>query len=61
MEKVDGYLKDILNKCKRIQPEYLPIVEVVDYQEKKFMWSDQYVHGGRSDRDRAVPSAVHPI
>ncbi len=30
-EKVDGYLKDMLNKCKRIQPEYLPIVEVVDY------------------------------
>lgn len=36
-EKVDGYLKDMLNKCKRIQPEYLPIVEVVDYQGKKFI------------------------
>jgi len=34
---VDGYLKDMLNKCKRIQPEYLPIVEVVDYQDKKFI------------------------
>ena len=30
-------LKDMLNKCKRIQPEYLPIVEVVDYEEKKFI------------------------
>ncbi len=29
-EKVDGYHK-------RIQPEYLPIVEVVDYQGKKFI------------------------
>lgn len=36
-EKVNGYLKDMLNKCKRIQPEYLPIVEVVDYQDKKFI------------------------
>ncbi|HJB28193.1 MAG TPA: ATP-binding protein, partial [Candidatus Blautia faecavium] len=25
-EKIDGYLKDMLNKCKLIQPEYLPIV-----------------------------------
>ena len=36
-EKVDFYLKDMLNKCKRIEPEYLPIVEVVDYEEKKFI------------------------
>lgn len=36
-DKIDGYLKDMLNKCKRIQPEYLPIVEVVDYQDKKFI------------------------
>ena len=34
-EKIDHYLKDMLNKCKRIQPEYLPIVEVADYEEKK--------------------------
>ncbi|MDE6993709.1 MAG: putative DNA binding domain-containing protein, partial [Lachnospiraceae bacterium] len=36
-EKIDHYLKDMLNKCKRIQPEYLPIVEVADYEEKKFI------------------------
>ena len=36
-EKIDGYLKDMLNKCKLIQPEYMPITEVVDYQEKKFI------------------------
>ena len=36
-EKIDGYLKDMLNKCKLIQPEYLPIVEVADYEDKKFI------------------------
>jgi len=34
---VDYYLKSMLNSCKRIQPEYLPIVEVADYQDKKFI------------------------
>ena len=40
-EKIDGYLKDMLNKCRRIQPEYMPIVEVADYEDKKFivMWA----------------------
>ncbi len=37
LEKIDVYLKDMLNKCKLIQPEYMPITEVVDYQEKKFI------------------------
>ncbi|MDR2752204.1 MAG: ATP-binding protein, partial [Clostridiales bacterium] len=37
IEKVNGYQKDILNKCKRIQPTYLPILEVVDYEGKKFI------------------------
>ena len=36
-EKIDGYLKDLLNKCKRIQPEYMPITEVVEYQGKYFI------------------------
>ncbi len=36
-DKVDFYLKDMLNKCKLIQPEYLPIVEVVNYEEKIFI------------------------
>lgn len=36
-EKIDGYLKDMLNKCKRIQPEYMPITEVVEYQGKHFI------------------------
>ena len=33
IDKVDDILKDLLNKCKMIQPEYLPVVEVVDFQE----------------------------
>ncbi len=36
-EKIDSYLKDLLNKCKRIQPEYMPITEVADYKGKKFI------------------------
>lgn len=36
-ENVDRYLKDMLNKCKRIQPEYIPIVEVADCEGKKFI------------------------
>ena len=36
-EKIDAYLKDMLNKCKLLQPEYLPIVEVADYEGKKFI------------------------
>ena len=36
-EKIDGYLKDMLNKCKLIQPEYMPITEVVEYQGKQFI------------------------
>ena len=37
LDKVDAYQKDILAKCKLIRPAYLPIVEVIDYEEKKFI------------------------
>ena len=37
IDKVDDILKDLLNKCKMIQPEYLPVVEVVDFQERKLI------------------------
>lgn len=37
IEKIDEYLKDMLNKCKQIQPGYMPITEVVDYEGKKFI------------------------
>lgn len=36
-EHVDAYLKDLLNKCRLIHPEYLPIVEVAEYEEKLFI------------------------
>ncbi len=36
-EKIDSYLKDILNKCNQIRPQYMPIAEVVDYKDKKFI------------------------
>ena len=36
-EKIDGYLKDMLNKCKLIQPEYMPITEVAEYKGKQFI------------------------
>jgi len=36
-EKIDRYLKDMLNKCKLIQPEYMPITEVTEYKGKNFI------------------------
>ncbi len=36
-EKIDSYLKDLLNKCKQIQPSYMPITEVADYKGKKYI------------------------
>lgn len=34
---VDSYLKDMLNKCKLIQPDYMPITEVTVYEGKHFI------------------------
>lgn len=36
-DKIDFYQKSILAKRKLIRPAYMPIVEVVDYQNKKFI------------------------
>lgn len=36
-KKIDAILKDMLNKCKRIQPEYMPIVEVSTYKGKNYI------------------------
>ena len=33
-EKVDAWLKDMFNKCKLIQPSYMPITEVCTYKGK---------------------------
>ena len=35
--RVDSYLKDMLNKCKLIQPNYVPITEVAKYEGKLFI------------------------
>ena len=32
-EEIDDILKDLLNKCKLITPDYLPVVAPVDYDE----------------------------
>ncbi len=37
VEKIDAYQKEIFAKCKLIRPAYMPIVEVVDYQNVKFI------------------------
>jgi len=44
--QIDKTQLDIFNKCKLIKPDYLPVVEVVDYQEKKFIII--WVPGGNS-------------
>ncbi len=53
--QVDAWMKDILNKCKLIQPDYMPISEVVSYGEKLFivLWC----HGG-SVRPYSSPKAM---
>lgn len=36
-EKIDTYLKNMLNACKLIQPSYMPITEVAEYEGKLFI------------------------
>ncbi|WP_295996154.1 RNA-binding domain-containing protein [uncultured Adlercreutzia sp.] len=54
-EKIDGYLKDMLNKCKLIQPSYMPLVDVVDYQGTKLivLWAP-----GGSTRPYSSPKTM---
>lgn len=44
LNQVDRVMKDLLNKCKLIQPEYLPVVAPVEYHGKTLIvvWA----HGG---------------
>ena len=37
LEKIDAFQKSIFAKCKMIRPAYMPIIEVAEYQEKKFI------------------------
>lgn len=54
-EKVDGYLKDMLNKCKLIQPAYNPITEVAQFDGKLFIvvWAP-----GGSARPYSSPNSM---
>ena len=54
-EKVDAYLKDMLNKCKLIQPDYMPITEVARYKGKTFLvlWAP-----GGSQRPYSSPKTI---
>ncbi|MCD8335822.1 MAG: putative DNA binding domain-containing protein [Lachnospiraceae bacterium] len=36
-DRIDAYQKDILEKCKLIRPSYLPIAEVVEYNDRQFI------------------------
>jgi ATP-dependent DNA helicase RecG len=54
-EMVDGWLKDMLNKCKLIQPPYMPITEVCTYKGKTFIviWAP-----GGSQRPYSSPKSM---
>ena len=36
-DRIDAYQKNIFARCKLIRPAYMPIVEVIDYDNKKFI------------------------
>ena len=36
-DKIDVYQKNILSRCKLIRPAYMPIVEVIDFENHKFI------------------------
>lgn len=53
--KADVWLKDMLNKCKLIQPSYMPITEVTRYKGKTFIliWAP-----GGSQRPYSSPKSM---
>ena len=73
-ERVDPWLKDMLNKCKLIQPPYMPITEVCSHEGKTFIviwapggsqrpYSSPKFMGSRSERThwiRKMASTVAP-
>ena len=54
-ERVDPWLKDMLNKCKLIQPPYMPITEVCSHESKTFIVV--WVPGG-SQRPYSSPKSM---
>lgn len=73
-ERADTWLKDILNKCRLIQPGYMPICEVAEYLGKTFIvlwcpggstrpYSSPKAMGARSERVhwiRRLSSTIRP-
>ena len=73
-EKADAWLKDIFNKCKLIQPSYMPIADVVEYRGMTFIilwcpggstrpYSSPKTMGAKSERTqwvRRLSSTVRP-
>lgn len=73
-EKADAWLKDIFNKCKLIQPAYMPIAEVAEHRGLAFIvlwcpggstrpYSSPKAMGGKSERVhwvRRLASTVKP-
>ncbi len=55
LANLDAWMKDILNKCKLIQPDYIPISEVVEYQGRHFI--TLWCHGG-SVRPYSSPKSM---
>ena len=74
-ERVDPWLKDMLNKCKLIQPPYMPITEVCSHEGKTFIviwapggsqcpYSSPKSMGSKSERThwiRKMASTVAPL
>ena len=54
-ERVDGWLKDMLNKCRLIQPAYIPITEICSHKDKTFVmiWAP-----GGSQRPYSSPKSM---
>lgn len=71
-ERIDATLKDMLNKCKLIQPAYMPITEVADVAGKKLIiawapggasrpYSSPRRMGGKSERVRWIRTMASTV
>ena len=54
-DKIDPWLKDMVNKCKLIQPDYMPIVDVAEYESKTFIvvWAPLLLSEKHGEEKRA--------
>lgn len=37
VDQIDAYQKNILSRCRLLRPAYMPIIEVIDFENKKFI------------------------